>query len=210
MKSKGINENNDNKNNNNNQTENKEPETENKIKREIDIQNNMDRPETKDDLNADIKIEDLQAPVKRRHTNIYKPKKTPFETKKDIVIYNTTDEINDKIEEKENKKEEDNLNIEEEEKNKNLLNYDYEKNNDLNNSSIKDDNNHYKALDNDCRKESYHSFYENNFSFQRNDTGYFGEKNNERNSENRESKYYQDENFLKKDMFLKQNNLIFM
>ena len=102
---------------------------------------------------------------------------------------------------------EDNLNIEEEEKNKYLLYYDYEKNNDLNNSSIKDDNNYYKALDNDCRKESYHSFYENNFSFQRNDTGYFGEKNNERNSEynnynnyinknieNRESKYYQDEN----------------
>ena len=111
LKSKGINENNDNNNKNNNtdnnQTENKEPETENKIKREIDIQNNMDRPETKDDLNADIKIEDLQAPVKRRHTNIYKPKKTPFETKKDIVIYNTTDEISDKIEEKENKKEED-------------------------------------------------------------------------------------------------------
>ena len=108
LKSKGINENNDNNNNyNNNQTENKEPETENKIKREIDIQNNMDRPETKDDLNADIKIEDLQAPVRRRNQKIYKPKKTQFETKKDIVIYNTTDEINDKIEEKENKKEED-------------------------------------------------------------------------------------------------------
>ena len=108
LKSKGINENNDNNNNyNNNQTENKEPETENKIKREIDIRNNMDRPETKDDLNADIKIEDLQAPVRRRNQKIYKPKKTQFETKKDIVIYNTTDEINDKIEEKENKKEED-------------------------------------------------------------------------------------------------------
>jgi surface protein len=108
LKSKGISENNDNnKNNDNNQAENKEPETENKIKREIDIRNNMDRPETKDDLNADIKIEDLQAPVRRRNQKIYKPKKTQFETKKDIVIYNTTDEINDKIEEKENKKEED-------------------------------------------------------------------------------------------------------
>jgi len=108
LKSKGISENNDNnKNNDNNQAENKEPETENKIKREIDLRNNMDRPETKDDLNADIKIEDLQAPVRRRNQNIYKPKKTQFESKKDIVIYNTTDEINDKIEEKENKKEED-------------------------------------------------------------------------------------------------------
>ena len=107
MKSKGILENNDNDNNKNNQAENKEPEAENKIKREINIQNNIDKPETKDDLNADIKIEDLQAPVKRRNQKIYKPKKTQFEIKKDRVNYNTTDEINDKIEEKEIKKEED-------------------------------------------------------------------------------------------------------
>ena len=103
MKSKGIND------NNNNQTENEKPATEKEIKREIDIHNNTDRPETKDDLNADIKIEDLQAPVRRRNnTNLYKPKKVPIENKKDIGIYNTTDDINNKIEEKEIKKEDKN------------------------------------------------------------------------------------------------------
>ena len=94
MKSKGIND--------NDNIENKKPEIEKEVKKEITLQNNTDRPETKDDLNPEIKIEDLQAPVKRRSSNLYKPKKAPIETKKDIVI-NTTDEINDKIEEKDNK-----------------------------------------------------------------------------------------------------------
>jgi len=107
MKSKGIGEND---NNNNNQTENREPETKNKNKnkREIVLQNNIDVPESKDDLNFDIKIEDLKAPIKRRQSNIYKPKKIQFEKKKDFAIYNTTDEINNKIEKIKIKKEDKN------------------------------------------------------------------------------------------------------
>ena len=133
MKSKGIND--------NDNIENKKPEIEKEVKKEITLQNNTDRPETKDDLNPEIKIEDLQAPVKRRSSNLYKPKKAPIETKKDIVIYNTTDEINDKIEEKDNKD-----NKKENKKEKTTKN----SNNDKNENEIKEQ---YKDLTDEEKNE---------------------------------------------------------
>ena len=75
MKSKGIGE-------NNNDIKDKKEEIEKEIKEEIILQNNMDKPETKDDLNIDIQIEDLLAPVKKRNLNQYKPNEEPIETKK--------------------------------------------------------------------------------------------------------------------------------
>jgi hypothetical protein len=107
MKSKGISE-------DNNDKKDKKIQIEKTINKEITIQNNTVRPETKDDLNVDIKIEDLQAPVrKRNNANQNKTKKIPFESNKDIEIYNTTKDINNKVEEKENKKEEKNEKISE-------------------------------------------------------------------------------------------------
>jgi surface protein len=102
MKSKGISE-------NYNDIKDKKEEMEKEIKEEI-LQNNMDKPETNDDLNIDIKIEDLQAPVKKRNLNKFKPKDEPIE-KKDKIIYNTTDEIDNKVNEKDDKIEDKNEKI---------------------------------------------------------------------------------------------------
>jgi len=99
LKSKGISD-------NNNDIKDKKPEIEKENKKKIILQNNTDRPETKGDLNVDINIEDLQAPVKKRNTNDNKPNKDQIDTKKDITIYNTTNQINEidnQVEEKDNK-----------------------------------------------------------------------------------------------------------
>ena len=99
MKSKGISE-------NYNDIKDKKEEMEKEIKEKI-LQNNMDKPETNDDLNIDIKIEDLQAPVKKRNLrnlNKFKKKDEPIK-KKDKIIYNTTDEIDNKVNEKDDKTE---------------------------------------------------------------------------------------------------------